>query len=62
MSIPVKEGNLVTVIETLRKEMIRTGIEEGLASQKTLALSQLLDLYIMKYQELISKRYNKTFH
>ncbi|MEQ2527102.1 aspartyl-phosphate phosphatase Spo0E family protein [Robertmurraya yapensis] len=62
MSIPVKEGNLVNVIETLRKEMIRTGIEEGLASQKTIALSQLLDLYIMKYQQLNSKRYNKAFH
>lgn len=62
MSTTVKEGNLVNIIETLRKEMIRTGREEGLASQKTIALSQLLDLYIMQYQKINSKRYNKRLH
>lgn len=41
---------LEKLIETLRDEMIRIGIHEGLTSEKTIAISQELDIYIAKYQ------------
>lgn len=37
-------------IESLRQEMIRIGIQEGLTSEKTIRISQELDTYITKYQ------------
>lgn len=47
---------LVSKIELLRKEMIKSGIEEGLSSKKTIELSQLLDRYVLTYQRLGFKR------
>lgn len=62
MHRPYNEENLISKIESLRKQMIRTGIEEGLSSQKTIELSQLLDQYVLQYQELYIKSFNKAFH
>jgi hypothetical protein len=39
-------------IDYLRDEMIRIGIEEGLLSKNTIYISQILDVYIVKYQSL----------
>lgn len=52
MALLFNEKNLVYKIETLRKEMIQSGMEEGLSSKKTIELSQLLDQYMLKYQKL----------
>jgi hypothetical protein len=41
---------LEKVIESLRKEMIRIGIQEGLTTKRTIAISQKLDKYIAIYQ------------
>lgn len=41
---------LVKTIESLRKEMIRIGLQEGLTSEKTIEISQKLDVFIAKYQ------------
>ncbi|WP_256233865.1 aspartyl-phosphate phosphatase Spo0E family protein [Bacillus sp. EB600] len=43
---------LEKLIESLREEMIRIGIKEGLNSEKTIEISQKLDRYISKYQFL----------
>jgi hypothetical protein len=40
-------------IESLRKEMIRIGIQEGLTSKRTVQISQKLDKYISKYQKML---------
>ncbi|MGG3564973.1 aspartyl-phosphate phosphatase Spo0E family protein [Neobacillus rhizosphaerae] len=50
MPITDKKGNLLLIIKSLRKEMIQAGLKEGLASEKTIAISQQLDEYIAKYQ------------
>lgn len=47
---------LISKIELLRKEMIKSGIEEGLSSKKTIELSQLLDHYVLTYQRHGFKR------
>lgn len=44
-------------IESLRNEMIRIGIQEGLTSRRTIEISQKLDVYITQYQELKRKIY-----
>ena len=41
---------LKMIIESLRKEMIRIGIQEGLTNERTLKISQKLDYFILKYQ------------
>lgn len=43
---------LKKIIESLREEMIRLGIQEGLSSEKTIKVSQELDFFISKYQNL----------
>lgn len=52
MSTIDKKTNLEKLIENLRKEMIDVGIKEGLASEKTIKISQKLDTYISVYQTL----------
>jgi hypothetical protein len=42
------------IIESLRKEMIRIGIQEGLTSERTIKISQEIDYYILEYQSIIS--------
>lgn len=37
-------------IESLRQEMIRIGIQEGLTGERTIRISQELDTYIAQYQ------------
>jgi hypothetical protein len=39
-------------IESLRNEMIRIGIQEGLTSTRTIQISQKLDAYITIYQKM----------
>lgn len=46
----VEKSHLNRIINTLRNEMIQTGLKEGLSSKKTIALSQRLDEYIARYQ------------
>lgn len=43
---------LTEIIESLRKAMIRIGLQEGLNSEKAIKLSQKLDSYILNYQNL----------
>lgn len=51
----IKETDrLLEIIESLRKEMIRIGIQEGITSENTIKLSQELDLHITNYQRLIA--------
>lgn len=45
---------LEKTIESLRTEMIRVGIQEGLTSEKTIKLSQELDSHIAIYQKMNS--------
>jgi hypothetical protein len=40
-------------IESLRNEMIRIGIHEGLSSTRTIQISQELDTYIAIYQKIL---------
>ncbi|MDQ0155407.1 aspartyl-phosphate phosphatase Spo0E family protein [Robertmurraya andreesenii] len=55
MAVLANEKKLVNMIETLRKEMIQSGMKEGLSSKKTIELSQLLDQYMLKYQKTTYK-------
>ena len=50
MQITEKNFELVKMIESLREEMIRVGLKEGLSSDKTVEISQKLDQYIANYQ------------
>ncbi|MBO0962513.1 aspartyl-phosphate phosphatase Spo0E family protein [Neobacillus sp. MM2021_6] len=50
MPINDKKSNLLLIIKSLRKDMIQAGLKDGLASKKTIAISQQLDEYIAKYQ------------
>lgn len=48
----IKEDHLLVLIEKTRREMIVSGLEDGLLSKRTIELSQQLDEYIAKYQML----------
>lgn len=50
LPIPNKESDLLGIIEALREEMIKIGMKEGLSSEKTIEMSQMLDHYIANYQ------------
>lgn len=52
MPFNVEESKLVETIETLREEMIKIGLQEGLASPKTIEASQKLDRFIAKYHSI----------
>ncbi|MGJ7921498.1 aspartyl-phosphate phosphatase Spo0E family protein [Neobacillus sp. LXY-4] len=45
-----RNSELLGIIESLRKEMIKVGLKEGLSSEKTIEISQRLDRYIAHYQ------------
>ncbi|KAA9029920.1 aspartyl-phosphate phosphatase Spo0E family protein [Niallia endozanthoxylica] len=51
-SNPDEKKDLINAIDSIREKMIQTGMQEGLASVKTLTLSQTLDEYITKYQSI----------
>jgi hypothetical protein len=55
MQIIDTNSNLLMIIKVLRNEMILTGMKEGLTSEKTLAISQKLDIFISRYQSIQSK-------
>jgi len=48
----IKKKELLRNIDYLRDEMIRIGLEEGLSSKNTIYISQILDVYLVKYQSL----------
>jgi hypothetical protein len=54
MMIIIESANkdLESVIEFLRREMISCGLKNGLCSEKTIKISQLLDIHLAKYQTL----------
>lgn len=52
MPITKDKSELLGTIESLRKELIRIGNQEGLSSRKTIEISQKLDLFISKYQTI----------
>jgi hypothetical protein len=52
MSVIIETNNLLETIESIRKEMIYIGIQEGLTSESTIKLSEKLDTYIAKYQKI----------
>ncbi|WHZ00472.1 aspartyl-phosphate phosphatase Spo0E family protein [Neobacillus sp. YX16] len=45
-----EQSELIRIIESLRREMIQTGMKEGLTSKNTIKISRKLDEYIVKYQ------------
>lgn len=51
-TITEQTQDLISIIENLREEMIRTSMREGLSSDNTLRLSQTLDEYLVKYQTI----------
>lgn len=53
MSTTDNKSDLMRTIESLREEMIRTGIKEGMSSNNTITISQKLDEYIAKYQSIL---------
>lgn len=53
MPIKVDSCEIMRTIESLRKEMIQIGIKEGLQSEKTIKISQRLDVFIAQYQSII---------
>lgn len=42
----MNQSALDTMIDVLRKEMITTGLEQGLSAHRTIWLSQTLDNYL----------------
>lgn len=50
-----EKNDLLNIIATVREEMIRTGMTEGLTSINTIKLSQRLDEYIARYQAIMLK-------
>ncbi|WP_394237249.1 Spo0E family sporulation regulatory protein-aspartic acid phosphatase [Niallia oryzisoli] len=50
-----EKNDLMNIITTIREEMIRTGMREGLTSTNTITLSQRLDEYIARYQAIMLK-------
>lgn len=52
MIIINKEFELIDKIESIRKEMIQIGLQEGLNCRKVVVISQNLDTYITQYQRL----------
>ncbi|WP_071392934.1 aspartyl-phosphate phosphatase Spo0E family protein [Bacillus tuaregi] len=47
-----EKKDLINTIDSIREKMIQAGMQEGLASMRTIALSQTLDEYITKYQAI----------
>jgi len=45
-------------IQKLRYELINVGMEEGFNDSNTVQLSQQLDYFILKYQQLTSSNFN----
>lgn len=46
------KSDLMETIDVLRKEMIHIGTHEGLSSENTIKVSQKLDIFIAKYQDM----------
>ncbi|WP_338449861.1 aspartyl-phosphate phosphatase Spo0E family protein [Niallia oryzisoli] len=57
-SIHDEKNDLINAIDAIREKMIKAGMQEGLASMKTIALSQTLDEYITKYQAIKQNEIN----
>jgi hypothetical protein len=48
----IEKKDMLRNIDYLREAMIRFGLEEGLSSKNTIMISQILDVYIVKYQSI----------
>ncbi|PKG23561.1 aspartyl-phosphate phosphatase Spo0E family protein [Niallia nealsonii] len=46
-------NNLLVHIQSLRKELIEMGLQEGFQSTNTIQISQKLDTYIVLYQKMV---------
>jgi hypothetical protein len=58
MQRPFEKDDLATLIESLRMELIETGVEKGLTNQKTIQISKELDQLLAEYQALIYQNRN----
>jgi Spo0E like sporulation regulatory protein len=47
---PIMKTTLLQHIQSLRDQLVHTGMHEGLSHEKTIHLSQKLDKYIFLYQ------------
>jgi len=54
VSTNVEQNELMHIIKSLQNEMVKIGLKEGLTAKKTIAVSQTLDEYIIKYQTLLT--------
>ncbi|WP_413299462.1 aspartyl-phosphate phosphatase Spo0E family protein [Bacillus sp. 1P10SD] len=45
-------SELKAAIEVLRKEMIQCGLSNGLTNERTVQISQILDIHIAQYHSL----------
>ncbi|WP_338452172.1 aspartyl-phosphate phosphatase Spo0E family protein [Niallia oryzisoli] len=57
---PLLKTKLLQHIQSLREQLVLTGIKEGLNHEKTLHLSQKLDEYIYLYQSFDKQSCNNT--
>ena len=47
-------------IENLKVLLIKSGMDKGLGHPNTLQLSEQLDIYIVKYQQLVEKNIKRS--
>lgn len=55
---PILKTTLLQHIQSLRDQLVHTGIQEGLSHEKTIHLSQKLDEYIFLYQSFEKQNIN----
>ncbi|MFT8322653.1 MAG: aspartyl-phosphate phosphatase Spo0E family protein [Bacillus sp. (in: firmicutes)] len=53
-----KVSELLQIIENLKTKLMKSGITKGLNDPQTLQISEQLDIYIIRYQKLVSKKSN----
>lgn len=58
MQRPFEKDDLANLIESLRIELIETGVEKGLTNQQTIQISKELDQLLAEYQALIFQNKN----
>ncbi|MGC4441906.1 aspartyl-phosphate phosphatase Spo0E family protein, partial [Streptococcus suis] len=56
----VKQATLEAIVETIRKHMIELAEKNGLADTRVVAVSQLLDKYLVILQRCKMNRLQKT--
>ena len=58
----IEKDDLIHVIESLRLDMIKTGLIHGLTSKKAIQISKKLDHHIVQYQTMYMKADNKKLN